>query len=34
MIFEKNPFPAGDADRHELWNMLVRRDIDAFLARD
>jgi hypothetical protein len=34
MIFEKNPFPAGDADRHELWDMLVRRDIDAFLARD
>ena len=28
-----NPF-AGDADRHALWDMLVRRDIEAFLAAD
>ena len=34
MTFDKNPFPEGDADRHELWEMLVRRDIDAFLAQD
>lgn len=34
MTFDRNPFPAGDADRHALWEMLVRRDIDAFLARD
>jgi hypothetical protein len=34
MTFDKNPFPAGDADRHALWEMLVRRDIDAFLAQD
>jgi hypothetical protein len=34
MDFEKNPFPKADADRHALWEMLVRRDIDAFLAQD
>ncbi len=34
MNFEKNPFPEVDTDRHALWEMLVRRDIDAFLAQD
>ena len=34
MDFEKNPFPEADPDRHALWEMLVRRDIDAFLAQD
>ena len=34
MIYDKNPFPQGDADRHALWEMLVHRDIDAFLAQD
>ena len=34
MEFDKNPFPAGDPDRHALWEMLVRRDIDAFLSQD
>lgn len=34
MRFDKNPFPEGDTARHEMWEMLVRRDIDAFLARD
>ena len=34
MTFDKNPFPEGDADRHALWEMLVRRDIDAFLGQD
>lgn len=29
-----NPFPAGDADRHAIWEMLVRRDIDAFISAD
>ncbi len=28
-----SPFPA-DPDRSFLWEMLVRRDIDAFLAQD
>jgi hypothetical protein len=34
MIYDRNPFPEGDAYRHFLWEMLVRRDIDAFLAQD
>lgn len=34
MTYDKNPFPEGDPDRHHLWEMLVRRDIDAFLAQD
>jgi len=34
MTFDKNPFPSGDADRHALWEMLVRRDIDAFIGQD
>ncbi len=34
MDHERNPFPEADADRHALWEMLVRRDIDAFLSQD
>lgn len=30
----KNPFPAADSARHAIWEMLVPRDIDAFLAAD
>ena len=30
----KNPFPSSDAARHSIWEMLVPRDIDAFLAAD
>ncbi|KRB61252.1 hypothetical protein ASE04_23100 [Rhizobium sp. Root708] len=30
----KNPFPASDVARHSIWEMLVHRDIDAFLAAD
>lgn len=29
-----NPFPAEDTDRRAIWEMLVPRDIDAFLAAD
>jgi enamine deaminase RidA (YjgF/YER057c/UK114 family) len=29
----ENPFP-GDPDRSELWDMLVRRDIEAFARAD
>lgn len=29
-----NPFPQTDADRYALWEMLVARDIAAFLAAD
>src|ERR1700712_273221 len=34
MSDDDNPFPAGDPDRQQIWEMLVRRDIDAFLAHD
>ncbi|MBB3595318.1 hypothetical protein FHX08_005730 [Rhizobium sp. BK529] len=30
----KNPLPASDEARHSIWEMLVHRDIDAFLAAD
>jgi hypothetical protein len=30
----RNPFPADDTARHGIWQMLVTRDIDAFLAAD
>jgi hypothetical protein len=30
----KNPFPENDTARHSIWDMLVPRDIDAFLAAD
>lgn len=29
-----NPFPPEDAARRAIWDMLVPRDIDAFLAAD
>lgn len=29
-----NPFPPEDADRHALWEMLVARDINAFVQAD
>ncbi|WP_306119215.1 MULTISPECIES: hypothetical protein [unclassified Roseitalea] len=34
MTYDTNPFPKADADRHAMWEMLVRRDIDAFIAQD
>lgn len=34
MSFDRNPFPEADADRHAIWEMLVRRDIDAYLEAD
>lgn len=30
----RNPFPPTDKNRHELWEMLVRRDIEAFVQQD
>ncbi len=30
----RNPFPAQDQDRRQIWDMLVTRDIDAFVAAD
>ncbi|MEI2298368.1 hypothetical protein [Ensifer sp. MJa1] len=29
-----NPFPSSDTARHSIWEMLVSRDITAFLAAD
>lgn len=29
-----NPFPAEDADRHAIWQMLVPRDITAWASAD
>ena len=34
MNYDTNQFPATDPDRHAIWEMLVRRDIDAFLSAD
>jgi hypothetical protein len=31
---DANPFPPTDGHRHAIWEMLVRRDIDAYVARD
>lgn len=31
---EDNPFDPPDADRHAIWEMLVRRDSDFFLTSD
>ncbi|CAN7596299.1 hypothetical protein LJR235_004339 [Pararhizobium sp. LjRoot235] len=30
----RNPFSSSDADRHAIWQILVERDINAFLAAD
>ena len=30
----QNPFPAADADRRAIWEMLVPRDIDAWASAD
>lgn len=30
----KNPFPESDQDQHQIWDMLVRRDIEAYVAHD
>ena len=30
----KNPFGSNDPDRREIWEMLLARDSEAFVARD
>lgn len=30
----RNPFPTSDSAQHAIWEMLVTRDIDAFLSAD
>jgi hypothetical protein len=34
MRYDENPFPEGDPDRRAIWDMIVRRDIDAYIAKD
>ncbi|TPW30270.1 hypothetical protein [Pararhizobium mangrovi] len=34
MLYDTNPFPEADADRHAIWEMLVSRDIEAFVTSD
>jgi hypothetical protein len=31
---DENPFSPTDEARHAIWDMLVRRDIEAFVAED
>lgn len=33
MSYDANPFP-NDPDRREIWEFMVRKDIDAYLAKD
>jgi len=32
--YDSAPFAAPDDDRAPIWNMLVKRDIDAYLTQD
>ncbi|MBI4921488.1 MAG: hypothetical protein HY834_07035 [Devosia nanyangense] len=34
MRYDSNPFPEADVDRHAIWEFMVRKDIDAYLAKD
>ena len=34
MKYDINPFEIKDSNRHEIWEKVVRVDIDAFLAQD
>ncbi|MDW9844286.1 hypothetical protein GOB05_31005 [Sinorhizobium meliloti] len=34
MSHDRNPFPSSDQDRHEIWKMLVRNDVDGFVNED
>ncbi len=34
MDYKDNPFPAQDTARHAIWEMLVTRDIEAFITQD
>jgi len=34
MSIYKNPFPEVDTARHAIWDMLVARDIEAFVQQD
>ena len=34
MSYDINPFNKNDKDRHYIWEMVVKKDIDAFLSQD
>ena len=34
MSHYKNPFNKNDPDRYQIWEMLVKRDIEAFINSD
>lgn len=34
MNYDRNPYAACDADRHALWERVVRQDIECFLRQD
>ena len=33
-VIYNNPFPTTDVDRHAIWEMLVKRDIQAFVKQN
>ncbi|WP_245275602.1 hypothetical protein [Mesorhizobium sp. LNHC229A00] len=34
MSHDSNPFPSSDQDKHAIWEMLVREDVDGFVNED
>ncbi|MBB4276474.1 hypothetical protein [Rhizobium mongolense] len=34
MAYDTNPFAPSDQDRHAIWEMLVRKDVDGFVNED
>jgi hypothetical protein len=34
MTYDRNPFLESDQDRYAIWEFMVRKDIDAYLAKD
>jgi hypothetical protein len=34
VTYDRNPFPESDQDRYSIWEFMVRKDIDAYLAKD
>lgn len=34
MKYDENPYPIEEKDHHDLWEGLIKRDIDAFLQGD
>ena len=33
-MIKQNPFPETDPDRNYIWEMLIKRDIEAFIRED